>query len=102
MARRRPGKIWSRDLGEGYSSIAAADGILYTMYRKGDRDVVVALAADSGKTVGSEYDAPFVIAGREADIVQAYPLSEVPVRSPRHSSSGISCSRLAAQKAPLS
>ena len=45
-------RIWSRDLGEGYSSIAAADGILYTMYRKGDRDVVVALAADSGKTVG--------------------------------------------------
>ena len=74
-----PRKIWFRELGEGYSSIAAADGILYTMYRKGDRDVVVALAADTGKTIWEyEYDAPFVIAGREAEIVKEYHLERGP------------------------
>jgi outer membrane protein assembly factor BamB len=74
-----PRKIWTRALGEGYSSIAAADGILYTMYRKGDRDVVIALEADTGKTIWEyEYDAPFVIAGREADIVKEYHLERGP------------------------
>ena len=36
---------WAR----GYSSIAVVSGTLYTMYRRGDRDVVIALEAESGK-----------------------------------------------------
>ena len=29
-----PRRLWSRDLGVGYAGIVAADGALYTMYRK--------------------------------------------------------------------
>ena len=63
-----PRKIWSRALGEGYSGIAVDAGKLYTMYRvsaaragsKFDREVIVALDAQSGKTLWEDpYDAPF-------------------------------------------
>lgn len=63
-----PRKIWSRALGEGYSGIAVDAGKLYTMYRvsaaqagsKFDREVIVALDAQNGKTLWEEaYDAPF-------------------------------------------
>jgi outer membrane protein assembly factor BamB len=54
-----PEQLWSRDLGDGYSSIVAADGVLYTMYRKGSQDVVIALDPASGKTVWeTAIDAP--------------------------------------------
>lgn len=68
-----PKKIWSRGLGEGYSSIVVDGGKLYTMYRKGsgippvagdgpnpeapkpdpesDNEIVVALDAATGKTL---------------------------------------------------
>ncbi len=55
-----PKKLWSRDLGDGYSAIAVSGGKLYTMYReitrfwqigKVDNDVVIAIDADSGKTM---------------------------------------------------
>ena len=45
-----PEKIWSRALGEGYSSIVADSGALYTMYREGDDEIVVSLDAATGKT----------------------------------------------------
>ena len=45
-----PKKLWSRDLGEGYSSIIAASDALFTLYRDADEEVIVALAADSGRT----------------------------------------------------
>ncbi len=45
-----PKKLWSRPLGEGYSSIAIDDGTLYTMYRRGEDEVAVALDAATGKT----------------------------------------------------
>jgi len=45
-----PRKLWSRDLGEGYSSIIAVDGVLYTMYRAGEEEVVCALNAKDGTT----------------------------------------------------
>lgn len=45
-----PKEIWRRALGEGYSSIIVDGPMLYTMYRSGDKEVVVALAADTGKT----------------------------------------------------
>ncbi|HEX7173803.1 MAG TPA: PQQ-binding-like beta-propeller repeat protein [Pyrinomonadaceae bacterium] len=55
-----PRRLWSRELGEGYSAIAAEGERLYTMYRRGAQDVVVALDAATGKTVWEyAYDAPF-------------------------------------------
>ena len=46
-----PKQLWKRDLGEGYSTIVVDDGVLYTMYRRGDDEVVVALNAKDGKTI---------------------------------------------------
>jgi outer membrane protein assembly factor BamB len=55
-----PRKLWGRELGEGYSAIAAEGGRLYTMYRRGGEEVAVALDAATGKTVWEfAYDAPF-------------------------------------------
>jgi outer membrane protein assembly factor BamB len=45
-----PKKIWSRPLGEGYSSIVADSDGLFTMYRAGDDEVIVCLEAATGKT----------------------------------------------------
>ena len=38
-----PKKLWSRPLGEGYSTVAVDNGTLFTMYRKGDNEVVIAM-----------------------------------------------------------
>jgi len=46
-----PTTLWSRPLGEGYSSIVADDDRLYTMYRVDEDEVVVALDASSGETL---------------------------------------------------
>ena len=46
-----PPELWSRDLGEGYSTILVEEGRLYTMYRTGDKEAVIALDAKTGKTV---------------------------------------------------
>jgi len=55
-----PRRLWQRELGEGYSAIAAEGGMLFTMYRKGDNEVAVALDAASGKTLWEySYAAPF-------------------------------------------
>ncbi|MGH9347363.1 MAG: PQQ-binding-like beta-propeller repeat protein, partial [Vicinamibacterales bacterium] len=52
-------RLWSRDLGEGYSSIIVETGTLYTMYRNGPRESVVALDAATGQTRWTfTYDAP--------------------------------------------
>jgi outer membrane protein assembly factor BamB len=45
-----PPQLWSRPLGEGYSGIAVDHGMLYTMYRTGTDEVVIALDAATGKT----------------------------------------------------
>src|SRR5215510_9780710 len=45
-----PRRLWQRDLGEGFSAIAAEGGKLFTMYRKGEQEVVIALDATTGKT----------------------------------------------------
>ena len=62
-----PKQLWSRDLGDGYSSIASDGTRLYTMYRPTDEEknktdeVVVALDPASGETIWEfEYQAPFV------------------------------------------
>jgi outer membrane protein assembly factor BamB len=52
-------RLWDRELGEGYSGIAASQNRLYTMYREGDREVVIALDAGTGKTIWEyRYEAP--------------------------------------------
>ncbi len=54
-----PPTIWARGLGAGYSAIAAANEALYTMYRNGDDEVVVALDAGDGTTLWEHrYPAP--------------------------------------------
>lgn len=45
-----PRELWSRPLGEGYSTVIADEATLYTMYREEPDEIVVALAASSGKT----------------------------------------------------
>lgn len=49
-----PRRLWNRELGDGYSSIAYDNGVLYTMYRKeqtDDNEYTIALDANSGKTI---------------------------------------------------
>lgn len=46
-----PPVIWKRSLGEGYSSPAVENGVLYTMYGKPREEVVIAANADDGKTL---------------------------------------------------
>jgi outer membrane protein assembly factor BamB len=55
-----PARLWERPLGEGYSPIAEENGVLYTAYRIGSQDVVIALDAATGKTRWEHaYEAPF-------------------------------------------
>jgi outer membrane protein assembly factor BamB len=55
-----PRKIWTRPLGDGYSSIAEEAGVLYTGYRRGASDVIIALDAQTGKTIWEyDYVSPF-------------------------------------------
>lgn len=54
-----PEQLWRRELGEGYSSILVDDGLLVTMYRRGDSEIIVALDAQTGETVWEyAYQAP--------------------------------------------
>jgi len=53
-----PRQLWSRELGEGHSSIVADGDALYTMLSQGEQEVVVALDPASGKTIWEyRYDA---------------------------------------------
>ena len=62
-----PRRLWSRELGEGYSGISVSSGILYTMYRKGGQEIVTALESDTGKTSWEySYESPFRNAYEEA------------------------------------
>jgi outer membrane protein assembly factor BamB len=55
-----PRRLWQRELGEGYSAIAAERGMIFTMYRKGENEIAVALDAATGKTLWEySYAAPF-------------------------------------------
>lgn len=46
-----PAVVWKRPLGEGYSSPAVENGVLYTMYGKPREEVVIAANAETGKTL---------------------------------------------------
>lgn len=54
-----PKQLWTRPLGRGHSAIVVDGKTLYTMYSIGEEEVVIALAADTGKTVWEfKYAAP--------------------------------------------
>jgi outer membrane protein assembly factor BamB len=62
-----PKKVWSRPLGDGYSSVAVEGGVLYTGFRRNSRDVITALDAATGKTLWEyEYENPFTNSYSEA------------------------------------
>lgn len=44
-----PALRWRHDLGDGYSSLALADGVLYTSFRRGEEEVVVAMDPADGR-----------------------------------------------------
>jgi outer membrane protein assembly factor BamB len=46
-----PKVLWKRPLGPGHSGILVDGGTLYTMYRQGDDEFVIALDAATGKTI---------------------------------------------------
>jgi outer membrane protein assembly factor BamB len=46
-----PPVLWKRPLGEGYSSAAVENGVLYTMYGKPRQEVVIAMNAGTGATI---------------------------------------------------
>ena len=54
-----PKKLWTRDLGEGYSGILVDGDALFTMYRGEDKERVVALSAKDGSVKWEHtYDSP--------------------------------------------
>lgn len=55
-----PRILWRRPLGDGFSAVVSDGTTLYTLYRDGSDDVVVAIAAADGKTAwDARYAAPF-------------------------------------------
>jgi len=55
-----PRRLWSRDLGEGYSGIAVDGAVLYTMYRRGSQEITLAADTSTGKTIWEHTEnAPF-------------------------------------------
>ena len=55
-----PAQLWRRPLGDGFSAIVSDGQTLYTLYRSGNDDVVVALDATTGKAAWeTRYAAPF-------------------------------------------
>jgi outer membrane protein assembly factor BamB len=60
FAAAAPKQLWQRKLGDGYSSIVTDGALLYTMYRRGNQEVVVAIDPASGATKWEyAYDATF-------------------------------------------
>jgi outer membrane protein assembly factor BamB len=55
-----PRRLWERPLGDGYSAIVTDGRTVYTTYRTGEHDAVVALDAATGRTVWETLvEAPF-------------------------------------------
>ena len=64
-----PKQLWSRPLGAGHSAILASGNTLYTMYSQGEQEIVIALAADTAKTIWEyKYDAPHAGMNYEAGV----------------------------------
>ena len=70
-----PRTLWRRDLGEGFSPIAAAGEALYTMFQRGEFEVAIAMDADTGFTLWqSPYSAPITPSMSRAPGPRATPL----------------------------
>ena len=70
-----PRQLWKRELGEGFSAIAVDGGRLYTMYQRGEEEVVIALNATDGVTVWQQaYTAPITVNMSRAPGPRATPL----------------------------
>lgn len=55
-----PPVLWKRDLGDGYTTIVVENGRLFSMYRDGEQEVVIAMDPKTGKTIWEyRYDSPF-------------------------------------------
>lgn len=52
-----PRIVWKRALGEGYSSPAVENGVLYTMYGRPREEIVIAADAETGKTLWEQTNA---------------------------------------------
>lgn len=60
FAAAAPKRLWQRSLGEGYSAIVTDGALIYTMYRRGHEEVVVAIEPEAGATKWEyAYDATF-------------------------------------------
>ena len=60
FAAAAPKRLWERSLGDGFASIVTDGDLLYTMYRRGDEEVVVAINPADGATRWEfAYDATF-------------------------------------------
>lgn len=46
-----PPRLWTRPIGEGHSTILVRDETLFTHYREGDDEIVIALSATDGSTL---------------------------------------------------
>lgn len=60
-----PKKLWNRPLGEGYSMISVNDGKLFTSYRDGENEIIVALDAASGQTLWEHKYAALKVEGMD-------------------------------------
>ena len=70
-----PKQLWKRELGEGFSAIAADNSRLYTMYQRGEQEVVIAMNAADGATVWEQaYTAPITVNMSRAPGPRATPL----------------------------
>ena len=49
-----PAKLWTVDVGLGFTSPIALDGVVYIFAMQGDKDVLMALNADDGATIWSQ------------------------------------------------
>lgn len=73
-----PPRLWTRTLGDGYSGISEEDGVLYTAYRRGSDDVVIAMDAASGQTRWeTAYPAAFQNAGGDKIAPGPYAMPQI-------------------------
>lgn len=73
-----PKTLWSKPIGDGYSTISVAQNMLLTMHRQGENEIVVALDADTGETkwqhtypapLFSELDRGFGVGPRSSPLI---------------------------------
>jgi outer membrane protein assembly factor BamB len=74
-AESGPRQLWKRDLGEGYSAVSVDGNMLYSMYQKGEQEIVIAMDAKTGKTLWEQgYVAPITNKMSNAPGPRATPL----------------------------